>query len=136
MIVSTNPMVWMPRPAKIGTAAGCIMLAAFLAIALEARGAGAQTPIAAPSIDSITPGDGQLTTAWTAPAGVSGITAYDLRYIETSADETVQGNWMEVQDVWTSGSGDLSYVVTGLTGNAEYAVQVRGGERQRQRPVV
>ena len=38
----------------------------------------------------------------------------------------MEANWTVVQDVWTSGSGDLSYVVTGLTGNAEYNVQVRG----------
>ena len=83
-----------------------------------------QTPIAAPSIDAVTHGDSSLTIAWTAPSGVTGITAYDLRYIETSADETVDGNWTEVQDVWT-GSGDLAYTLDGLDNLVGYDVQMR-----------
>ena len=84
----------------------------------------AQTPIAAPTVDSVTPGDGQLTIEWSAPAGVTGITAYDLRYIETSADETVDGNWTKVEDVWT-GSGDLEYGLGGLDNGVGYDVQMR-----------
>ena len=78
----------------------------------------------APTIDSVTPGDGRLTSAWTAPAGVTGITAYDLRYILTSADETVDDNWTEVEDVWT-GSGDLEYMLLGLNNGVGYDVQMR-----------
>ena len=52
------------------------------------------------------------------------ITAYDLRYIQTSADETVDNNWTVVQDVWT-GSGPLQYVLTGLADGTQYDVQVR-----------
>ena len=85
----------------------------------------AQTPVAAPTIDSVTAGDGQLTISWTAPAGVTGITAYDLRYIETSADETVAANWTEVERVWTMWSGCLDYVLSGLTNGTGYDVQVR-----------
>ena len=84
----------------------------------------AQEPIVAPTIDSVTPGDDQLTIGWTAPAGVTGITAYDLHYIETSADETVDGNWTKVEDVWT-GSGDLEYRLGGLDNGVGYDVQMR-----------
>ena len=77
-----------------------------LCLALGPSGILAQMQVASPTINSVTPGDGKLSIEWTAPTGVTGITAYDLRYIETSADETVDGNWTKVEDVWT-GSGDL-----------------------------
>ena len=82
---------------------------------------------AAPAIDTVAAGGESLAVTWTAPAdtGTSAITAYDLRTILTSADETVEASWTLVEDAWTTGSGDRSYVVTGLTGNAEYDVQVR-----------
>ena len=65
--------------------------------------------------------------SWTAPAsdGGSEITAYDLRYIETAADETVDSNWIVVEDVWTTGSGALEYTLTGLTTDTEYDLQLR-----------
>ena len=78
----------------------------------------------APTIDSVTPGDGRLTIGWTAPTGVTGITAYDLRYIETSADETVDDNWTKMEDVWI-GSGDLEYRLGGLDNGVGYDVQMR-----------
>ena len=102
-----------------------LALCATVAVLVAPARIAAQTPVAAPTIDSVTPGDGRFTIAWTAPTGVTGITAYDLRYIETSADETVDGNWTEVQDVWTTGSGDLEYTVTGLDNGGGYDVQMR-----------
>ena len=63
--------------------------------------------------------------AWTAPAGDTGITAYDVRHIETSADETMDSNWTEVDDAWTSGTLELEYTIIGLTNGTEYDVQVR-----------
>ena len=78
---------------------------------------------AAPTINTITPGDGALTVAWTAPSGVTGITAYDLRYILTSEDESVAANWTVVDSVWTS--GPLRYLLTGLTNSSGYDVQMR-----------
>lgn len=83
----------------------------------------AQTPVAAPTIASVTPGDGSLTVGWTAPVGVAGVTAYDLRYIETSADETVDSNWTVVEDFWVSGG--LYGVFAGLANGTGYDVQVR-----------
>ena len=82
----------------------------------------------APTLDPVAAGGESLTVAWTAPTtiGASEITAYDVRYIETSADETVDSNWTEVEDIWTStAGGDLEYTISGLTANVEYDVQVR-----------
>ena len=81
----------------------------------------------APTIGTVTPGMDLLVISWGAPSsdGGSEITAYDLRYMETAADETVDSNWTVVEDVWTTRSGDLEYTVTGLTVDTEYDLQVR-----------
>ena len=78
---------------------------------------------AAPTIDAVHAGDEALTAVWTAPSGVTGITAYDLRWILTSADETVDSNWTTVQDVWSD--GPLHHLLTGLANNTSYDIQVR-----------
>ena len=80
-----------------------------------------------PTIIAVTSGAGFLTVAWAAPGGTGGpaISAYDLRYIQTSADETVDANWTVEGDAWTAGSGTLSYRISGLTDGTRYAVQVR-----------
>ena len=81
----------------------------------------------APYIDSVTAGVNSLSMLWSAPASDSGspITAYDLRYIETSADETVDSNWTVVDDVWTSGEDALSHELTGMRAGTQYDIQVR-----------
>ena len=82
----------------------------------------------APTITAVTPGEGYLTISWTAPDDTGGldIESYDIRYIETAADETVESNWTVVEDVWTATSGDdLQYSITGLTGETPYDIQVR-----------
>ena len=83
----------------------------------------------APSITSITRGDRTLAVVWTAPADTGGgtITAYDVRYIEASADETVESNWTVRDNAWRS--GDLGYVIRSLTNTTEYDVQVRAVNR-------
>ena len=43
-------------------------------VALLVAGSAAAQP-AAPTITSVTPGEGALTVAWTAPSGVTGVTA-------------------------------------------------------------
>ncbi len=83
---------------------------------------------AAPAITApVTAGADFLAVAWGPPVddGGSVITAYDLRYIETADDETVDANWEVVEDAWITGSGSLDYTITGLTGDTQYDVQVR-----------
>ena len=108
------------RPATL-----CALLAVLLGLVLDVGGAATQAPVAAPTIDSVAAADGSLTLTWTAPVGVTGITAYDLRHIETSADETVDANWTVVQDVWTPGPGDLASTIAGLDNGVGYDVQMR-----------
>ena len=112
-------MTRMLSPARLLSAAGFALLCLLLALGY----ASAQSPPAAPTIDSVTSGDTTLTVAWTAPAGATGITAYDVRRIETSADETDDANWTVEDNAWTSGT--LEYTITGLTNGTEYDVQVR-----------
>ena len=112
-------MTRISSPAKLLAAAGCALLCLVLALGY----ASAQSPPAAPTIDSVTSGDTTLTVAWTAPAGETGITAYDVRHIETSADETMDANWTDVDDAWTSGA--LEYTIAMLDNGTEYDVQVR-----------
>ena len=80
-----------------------------------------------PSIRLVTPGTNSLTVDWDPPSGggVTSITAYDIRHIETSADETVDANWTVIERAWTEGSGVLSYELHGLSGETRYDVQVR-----------
>ena len=82
----------------------------------------------APTITTpITAGTGSLTVAWSAPSDNGGavVTAYDLRYIQTSADETADSNWTVLEDVWTTGPDPLEYTITGLTDGTQYDVQLR-----------
>ena len=80
----------------------------------------------APSITAVTRGNATLTVQWSASEDTGGaaITAYDLRHILTSGDETDNANWTVVDDAWTS--GDLKYIITSLTNASQYDVQVRG----------
>ena len=74
--------------------------------------------------DLVIAGDNSLTIAWVAPTRRPAVTAYDLRYILTDADEAVESNWTVVEDVWT-GAGALRYVLAGLAAGRRYDVQVR-----------
>ena len=68
-----------------------------------------------------------LELSWSEPASHGGltVTSYDLRYIETSADETADSNWTVVEDVWTIVDGALQYTPSGLTAGTQYDLQVR-----------
>ena len=74
----------------------------------------------------VIPGTNSLTISWLAASSSgSAITAYDLRYIRSDADEkTVDANWTVVENVWT-GPGPLQYVLTGLTSVTQYDIQMR-----------
>ena len=80
-----------------------------------------------PTISSITPGVASITVTWAAPSMASGVTivAYDLRYIESAASDKSDANWTMVDNAWTTGSGALSYQISGLTSGTQYDVQVR-----------
>ena len=79
----------------------------------------------APSISDVLPGHRTLGVTWMPPSEAVGdeITSYDLRYILTSADETVDSNWTVRTPVWTS--EPLHYAQGGLTNGSGYDVQVR-----------
>ncbi len=93
---------------------------------------GHQVTSVPPSVDTITPGPGSLTVAWSAPTSMRGgaITSYDLRYIPTAADETVDSNWNVLERVWRDGDGALTADITGLVGGMKYDVQVRAVNAQ------
>ena len=101
-----------------------VVLAAAAGLLAVGGVAVAQAP-GAPTITSVTSGDGALAVAWSAPSdpGGSTVTSYDLRHIDTSADETVDADWTVENGVWTSGS--LEHTVGGLTGETSHDVQVR-----------
>ncbi|WP_419553140.1 S8 family serine peptidase [Candidatus Poriferisodalis sp.] len=89
--------------------------------------AAAQTP-AAPSITAVASGDQALTVAWGHPDGVTvaDITAYDLRYISTSASDTDKADdskWIVLDNAWSTGA--LRVIVSPLTNGTSYDVQVR-----------
>ena len=79
----------------------------------------------APAISSVTAGDGSLTVAWNAPSGPT-VTAYDLRHVRTSDDETDAAAWTLDEDVWSSGYGSLEHTITGVENGVQYDIQVRG----------
>ena len=78
-------------------------------------------------ISVITPGVASLTVTWVTPSMGSGATiiAYDLRYIESVASDKSDANWTIMDSAWTTGSGTLSYQISGLTSGTQYDVQVR-----------
>ena len=84
---------------------------------------GGNLPDAPAIVVPITPGAASLTVSWTAPPGETGVTSYDLRYIEGGSQP--DANWTVVESVWTSGSGSLNYQITGLANGTQYDVQVR-----------
>ena len=79
------------------------------------------------SISSITTGASFLTITWVAPdvSGGSAIIAYDLRYIQSDATDKSDAGWVAVDNAWTTGSGPLSYRLSGLTTDTQYDLQVR-----------
>ena len=111
---------WLARRLLPLAVAGLVVLAAPGNAAAQASVPGA------PAAPAVAAGDGALAVGWAAPdsPGSAAITAYDLRSISTSADETDDANWSVVEDVWT-GAGPLAYTLVGLPNGTSYDVQVR-----------
>ena len=87
----------------------------------------------APAALTVTPGDGSLSIAWSAPAddGGADVTSYDLRYISSDVQDRADANWTVEEDVWSSGA--LEYTLDGLTNGDRYDLQVQGRQRGRRR---
>ena len=79
----------------------------------------ANGPPSAPQSLSLTPGDGQVTLAWLAPAmsGGGAIAGYQHRHAE--------GASVPPATAWTSAGSDLGATVRGLTNGTEHAFEVR-----------
>ena len=89
------------------------------AAAATATPAAAATAPSAPQTVSATPGDGEVTLTWEAPAsdGGSAVTGYEYRYAE--------GAGVPTETPWTSAGMDLRVTVGGLTNGTAYAFEVR-----------
>ena len=98
----------------------------------------------APTITSIGAFARQLRLYWDAPAdpGYSDgtdeihtdntVTAYDVRYILSGADDKSDGQWTVVDDAWTMGI--LEYPIASLTAGESYDVQLRAVTRAGEGP--
>ena len=97
---------------------------------------GPQRVLGAPTIFRVTFNGGQLTVVWTwtAPSemGNSDITAYDVRYIRITDDETDDNNWTLLDNIWRSGSLDLEYTMP--MDDGIYEVQVRAEDANSTGP--
>ena len=95
---------------------------------LSVEGALAQSVAGPPAISEIVEGSGEVTLSWTAPTSSSlpsghTLVAYDLRHIENSETDRVDGNWTVVDNFWRS--GPLTGVATSLVNGTEYDFQMR-----------
>ncbi len=87
----------------------------------------------APSIRSVTPGEGSLTVTWDAPSsdGGSAITAYYLRYTRTRGGGNLLGGRVRV---WTTDSGALRYELTGLAEGTQWDLEVQAVNSRGEGP--
>ena len=84
--------------------------------------------LGSPTIRAVEAGGGYLTVSWAAPDELAGfkIAYYDLRYIRTDDDETMDSNWTVSKNVWTDFTGDNPLrTITNLSAGTQYEVQVR-----------
>ena len=68
-----------------------------------------------------------LAVSWREPGyvGAGPITSYDVRYIREDAADKADPFWTPLTNAWTTGNGDLRYVIRSLEDGVEYDVQVR-----------
>ena len=120
-----------PDPRRLLSLYVYVLVGALAGVLLGVGVARSQVPTA-PTITSVTAGAGTLVVEWTAPAGVTGITRYDIRSIRTdatAADKMDDTNWEEKPYSWSSGD-PLEYTIEGLAGGVSYDVQVRAANAQ------
>ncbi len=100
--------------------AACAALCPFM---VEERASG-QDALGAPTIGTVTITPVSLTVNWSAPAqtGGSAITAYDVRYILTSATDKADEHWTLAR---VTGGSTLQHALTGLRDSTSYDIQVR-----------
>ena len=98
--------------------------------AVNAAGAGgwSNTATATPNVPpgvptslGATPGNGQVSLTWTAPA-TGTVAGYQVRYIASDGDKAMEDSWTTPI---VTGSTGASHTVTGLTNGEEYEFQVR-----------
>ena len=84
----------------------------------------AATVPSAPYLWSARASNGQIYIVWSGPDsdGGSDITSYDLRYIRSDADDSVDANWTLQEDFSQVAS---AYRILGLTNGVAYHMQVR-----------
>ena len=84
-------------------------------------------PVPPAIVTPVIAGDHSLTVTSRPPIETGGLTPinYDLRYIPTDADETVESNWTLVNSIWKVGFEPLEYVLMGLTAGTQYDIQLR-----------
>ena len=68
-----------------------------------------------------------LAVSWGEPGyvGAGPIASYDVRYIREDAADKADAFWTPLTNAWTTGDGDLRYVIRSLVDGVEYDVQVR-----------
>ena len=128
----------MRRPSARWRGLAALLLAACAALCLfvvEERASG-QELLGSPTIGTVTAAPVSLTVPWSAPGqtGGSDITAYDVRYILTSATETADEYWTLEEDAWVMGGSTLRHAVTGLRDSTSYDIQVRAVNADRDGP--
>ena len=105
-----------------------------LYLLLALNDAYAQSALGAPSIESVSAGTDSLTVVWSTPGGGDGatITAYDLRYILSSASNKADDHWTLKEDIWSSGI--TLYQLTDLSEDTSYDIQVRAANSNDDGP--
>ena len=121
-----SSLTWTRRSRAPWRGLAALLLAACAALCLfvVAERASGQEPLGAPTIGTVTIAPVSLTVNWSAPAqtGGSAITAYDVRYILTSATDKADEHWTLAR---VTGGSTLQHAVTGLRDSTSYDIEVR-----------
>ncbi len=102
-----------------------LLACAAICALIVAEQASAQNPPAAPATPTTTPRTNRISVYWTAPAGGTGITAYDVRHIRADAPDKTDASWTLVDNAWEAGGGELTYRMDDLRDETRYEIQVR-----------